>query len=92
VPSQATRCPFCREEVPQVRLPARSVRVGGREQIRRGILYMLLAGVIHFFAAGYSGMTLPFVVPAIVTEYLSPVVFLAGLGLLFYGFYLRAKS
>ena len=60
--------------------------------MRRGFLYMLLAGVIQFFAAGYSGMTLPIAVPAPVTEYLAPVVFLAGLGLLVYGVYLRMKS
>jgi hypothetical protein len=90
--AQLNRCPFCREAVPEVRVAAAPVRVGGREQMRRALLYMLLAGVIHFFAAGYSGMTLPFAVPPIVTAYLSPLVFMAGLGLLFYGIYLRYRS
>jgi hypothetical protein len=53
---------------------------------------MLLAGVIQFFAAGYSGMSLPIAVPPMVTQYLAPVVFLAGLGLLVYGLILRVKS
>ncbi|HLZ93173.1 MAG TPA: hypothetical protein VKQ28_15805 [Candidatus Acidoferrum sp.] len=53
---------------------------------------MLLAGVIQYFAAGYSSFTVPVVVPAVVTTYLAPVVFISGLGLLFYGFYLRSKS
>jgi hypothetical protein len=48
--------------------------------------------VIQFFAAGYSGMTLPIAVPPMVTAYLAPVVFMAGLGLLVYGVYLRIKS
>ena len=60
--------------------------------MRRGFLYMLLAGVIQFFAAGYSGMTLPVAVPPAVTLYLAPVVFLAGLGMLIYGMYLRTRS
>jgi hypothetical protein len=37
-------------------------------------------------------LTLPFSVPPLVTAYLAPVVFLSGLGLLIYGFYLRARS
>ena len=53
---------------------------------------MLLAGVIQYFAAGYSGFTLPIAVPPVVTTYLAPVVFLSGFGLLLYGYYLRSKS
>jgi len=86
-----TRCPHCREDIPQVHVSSRP-RTGGRLQIRRGLLYMLLAGVIQYFAAGYSSFTVPVVVPAVVTTYLAPVVFISGLGLLFYGFYLRSKS
>jgi hypothetical protein len=85
------RCPHCREDVPRVQLSSRP-RVGGRVQIRRGLLYMLLAGVIQYFAGGYSSFTVPVGVPPLVTAYLAPVVFLSGLGLLIYGFYLRAKS
>src|ERR1700751_65910 len=86
-----TRCPHCREDIPKVQLASRE-RTGGRLEIRRSLLYMLLAGVIQYFAAGYSPLTLPFAVPPLVTAYLSPVVFLSGLGLLIYGFYLRARS
>ena len=86
-----TRCPHCREDIPQVHVSSRK-RTGGRLEIRRGLLYMLLAGVIQYFAAGYSNFTLPITVPPLVTAYLAPAVFLSGLGLLIYGFYLRAKS
>jgi len=86
------RCPFCREAVPEVRVATPRVHTGGREHIRRGFLYMILAGVIHFFAGGYSGLTVPFAVPPLVTQYLSPLVFLAGAGLIFYGIYLRYRS
>jgi hypothetical protein len=53
---------------------------------------MLLAGVIQYFAGGYSSFTVPVGVPPVVTTYLAPAVFLSGLGLLIYGLYLRAKS
>ena len=93
MPSHQTRCPHCREDVPQVRAAsAAPARTGGREQVRRGLLYMLLAGVLQYFAGGYSGLTPPVAVPDVVTTYLAPAVFLSGLGLLIYGFYLRAKS
>jgi hypothetical protein len=91
--TQQTRCPHCREDVPQVRVAsAARARTGGREQVRRGLLYMLLAGVVQYFAGGYSGLTPPVAIPDVVTTYLAPAVFLSGLGLLIYGFYLRAKS
>jgi hypothetical protein len=85
------RCPHCREDIPKVQLSSRP-RTGGRLHIRRALLYMLLAGVIQYFAAGYSPLTLPVQVPPVVTAYLAPVVFLSGLGMLIYGLYLRAKS
>jgi len=37
----------------------------GRAQMRRGLLYILLAVIIHSFAAGYSGLQLPITVPAL---------------------------
>jgi hypothetical protein len=48
--------------------------------------------VIHYFAGGYSAMDLPFPIDPVVTVYLSPLLFLSGLGLVLYGFYLRKKS
>src|SRR5438270_5862385 len=85
------RCPHCREDVPLVQLSSRP-RTGGKVQIRRGLLYMLLAGVIQYFAGGYSTFTIPIGVSPLITAYLAPVVFLSGLGLLIYGLYLRVRS
>src|SRR5712671_4410816 len=86
------QCPFCREAVPQVQL-SRRTGPDGRRQIRRGLLYMLLAGVIHYFAGGYSmPIQLPILVLPLVTDYLSPLLFLGGLGMTLYGFFLRIKS
>jgi hypothetical protein len=89
-----TQCPFCREAVPQVQL-SRRAGPDGRWQIRRGLLYMLLGGVIHYFAAGYGApfqIPLPVPVLPLVTQYLTPLIFLGGLGLTLYGLFLRIKS
>jgi hypothetical protein len=86
------RCPFCREEVPQVQL-SRPRSSSGRAQIRRGLLYMLLAAISYYFAAGYgTPLQLPVEIMPIVTNYLLPLLFLSGLGFTAYGLFLRAKS
>jgi hypothetical protein len=87
-----TQCPFCREAVPQVQL-TRRMGPNGRAQMRRGLLYMLLAAVIYFFAAGYAApLWLPVPILPMAVDYLLPLLFLAGLGLTLYGLYLRFKS
>ena len=94
IATHLAQCPFCREAIPQVQL-SRSVGPDGRHQIRRGLLYMLLAVVIHYFAAGYGHpiqLPLPAPVLPLVTQYLTPLVFLGGAGLTIYGLILRFKS
>jgi hypothetical protein len=89
------QCPFCREAVPQVQLSQRSGSTG-RSQIRRGLLYMLLGAVIHYFAGGYGApvfqIPLPAPVTPLVTQYLTPLLFLGGLGYAIYGLILKVKS
>jgi hypothetical protein len=84
-------CPFCREMVPVVKLTRRIGR-DGRREIRRGLLYMLLAGVIYYFAGGYSAMKVPVPFNPALTQYLSPIVFLGGLGMFLYGVFLKLRS
>jgi hypothetical protein len=92
IDAHLNQCPFCREMVPQVRL-SRSGGTSGRTQMRRGLLYILLAGVIYYFAAGYAKpLELPLAVKPVVTNYLAPLLFLGGLALTLYGFFLRLKS
>lgn len=81
-------CPHCHETIPELRADAPASRRSdvGRRKVRRGLLCMLLAAVIHYFAGGYSGMQLPFPIQPVVTVYLAPLLFLAGLGLALYGF------
>src|SRR4030081_2849921 len=89
IAAHLTQCPFCREAVPQVQLTRRT-GPDGRQQMRRGLLYMLLAAVIYYFAGGYSSpLWLPVQVLPIVTSYLLPLLFLGGLSLTLYGLFLR---
>ena len=92
IAAHLNQCPFCREMVPQVRL-FRSSSDAGHQQIRRGLLYMLLAGVIYYFAAGYARpLEIPVTIQPAVHNYLAPLLFLGGLGLSLYGLILKAKS
>jgi hypothetical protein len=91
VPTRLNRCPHCREEVPEVRLTARASK-GGRRELHRGLMYMLLGAVIYYFSGGYSPLHLPVFLPPWVNAYLAPVVFLGGLGLCLYGVMLRMRS
>ena len=67
-------------------------QVKKRTEIRRGLLYMFLAAVICYFAGGYSAMNLPFPIDPLVTVYLSPLLFVSGLGLTIYGFYVESGA
>lgn len=90
---QLTQCPYCREplcQAPRIR-PVRRTSDGG-VQIRRGLLCVLLATVIGYFAGGYSALSLPTPIMPILSSYLSPLLFLAGLGLTLHGYYLQHRD
>lgn len=92
IDAHLNQCPFCREMQPQVRL-SHSSSGAGNLHIRRGLLYMLLAGVIYYFAAGYAKpLEIPVIIQPAVVNYLSPLLFLGGLGLAIYGLIVKAKS
>ena len=83
-------CPFCRSDLPPPLAESRADRaLAGNTQIRRGGLYMLLAGVIYYFAAGYSTFELPVIIAPVVTDLVLSLIFLGGLGLAIYGVYCR---
>ena len=92
VPEQATRCPFCREELIHVTVAAGRHGEQGLRYMRRGLLYMLMASVVHYYLGGYSPEKFPFTVLPEVTQYLIPFLFLCGLGLLAFGVYRRYVS
>ena len=85
-------CPHCHEAIPEIRSAVARRSDVGRGKIRRGLLYMLLAAVVHYFAGGYSAMELPFPIQPVVTVYLAPLLFLGGTGLSLYGSYLHRKA
>ena len=63
-----------------------------RGKVREGLLCVLFAGIVHYFAGGYSSMSLPFPIQPIVTIYLSPLLLLSGIGLIVHSFLVRLKS
>jgi len=90
--AQASQCAYCREPLPPLpRVTRVSTNEGGGE-IRRGMLFMLLAAVIGYFAGGYSGFNLPIPVLPVLHRYFAPLLFLSGLGLSVRGVYLRHRT
>lgn len=83
VDENTKQCPDCRETIPE-RIEIVRPRGGGPE-IRRGLLYMLLASVLYYFASPQSALPIPFPIPSQVTDYLLPFLFLSGLGFAIFG-------
>ncbi len=64
----------------------------GSGMIRRGLLYMLLAAVLFYFAGGYNPMEFPLnVIPPVLDIYL-PLLFLGGLGMVLLAMIRRPRS
>jgi hypothetical protein len=84
-----TRCPYCREAVPPAGVPVttRSSASNARANMRRGLLWTLLAAVLYYFSSGRSPFTIPFPIPEFVTLYLIPLLFLAGAAMAIYGLF-----
>lgn len=100
-----TQCSFCRETLPESW--SSGAKKGRRarpepdadwlaetadRKVHKGLLFMLLAGVIGYFGSGSSALKLPVAVPQVIVSYLSLLLFLGGLGLCVYGLYLRHRS
>ena len=88
---RATQCPYCREGLAAVRI-ASDAPAPGSGEIRRGLLAVLLSGVLGYFVGGYSAMPLPFLIKPFVVVYLSPLLFLSGVALSLRGFYIQHKA
>jgi hypothetical protein len=84
-----TECPACHERFSKVRVTS-APRDEKKNIVRRGLAYMLLAAGVHYVIGGYGSVRLPFAVSPLVTMYLSPLLFLAGLALVIRGYYLRS--
>jgi len=75
-----------------VRVNARGGSADGNANIRRGLLWGLLAGVIYYFAGGHSGLKMPVEVPGFVNLYLTPILFFGGVGLALYGLFQKVRG
>lgn len=89
--AELSRCPYCREPLfvhstQNYHFPQSEV---GKGDVRRGLLYMLLAGVLYYFAAGYSPLEFPARISQFALDWALPLLFLAGMGLMTYGIYQR---
>jgi hypothetical protein len=92
VPAQLAQCIYCREALPATPRVKNGSSKNGSAQIRRGLLFMLLAAVIGYFAGGYSSLEIPIPMWPALGTYLSPLLFLSGLGLAVHGYYLQHKA
>jgi hypothetical protein len=95
VSAHVAQCSYCRETLlPAPKVSTASIASTGGAHIRRGLLYMLLAGVIAYFAGGYSSWKPPIPVSVLpfVSNYLCLLLFLSGLALAVYGFYLQHRT
>jgi hypothetical protein len=92
VADTAEQCPTCREILPVFVRPGAAALSDGTREIRRGLLYMLLAAVFYYFAGGHNPLRFLFEIPPVVTSYLAPSVFVFGICLAAYGFYRRLLS
>ncbi len=92
------QCPYCREDVGTHPVLRRHRSLGAAEHgarwIRRGLLYMLLAGIGYYLLGGRSPLpiTLPFEVAPWVMNYALPFLFIAGLGLVVFGVVRRSMG
>jgi len=91
IPESATQCYSCREPLTETRLSGERGTAGGAE-IRRGLLYMLMGAVVYYLTGESS--PLPYSIPfaPILTQYLIPVLFLGGLGLVLYGLFKKGRA
>ncbi len=91
VPERLTQCPHCREAIPEIRLSKRDYPQA-RRKIRQGLLLMLMAAVVYYFAAGYGAWQLPPAIQPMAATYASPFLLFLGLVLAIHGLYLNLKS
>ncbi len=87
-----TRCPECREELGQVQTFRGYRTHGGGAEIRRGLLYILMAAVIHYFVGSSSPLPNPVPFAPLLTNYVLPFLFLCGIGLVVLGLYRRVRG
>jgi len=86
-------CPLCHETLPELRVIKTSSSSGRGGPLRRGLFYMMIVAFIYYLLSANSPLKFPAVPFApILTTYLLPLFFLAGLGMMMYGIFLQVKG
>jgi len=60
--------------------------------LRRGLLYMMVVAFIYYLLSASSPLKIPVPFAPLLTNYLLPLLFLAGLGFALYGIFLQVKG
>jgi len=90
IPVEVLQCTHCGAKLrPYVADPVYDTHrpIDAPGLVRRGLLWMLLAGAAFFFAAGHSPWELPFQFHPMLADWVLPLLFLAGFGQMVYGLY-----
>jgi hypothetical protein len=86
------QCPYCREAQAENRPASATVsRTRTSGYFRSGLLLMLLAAAARYFG-GYSPLVLPGDIGSPLLTYLAPALFLSGLAMSLWGFFLRVRA
>ena len=85
-------CPHCHETLPELRpvKTSSSSRRGG--PLRRGLLYMMVVAFIYYLLSPSSPLKIPVPFAPVLTNYLLPLCFLAGLGFALYGIFFQVRE
>jgi hypothetical protein len=89
----AKQCPYCREAQAE-RRPAQASgpRIQTTGHFRSGLLLLLLSAAVHYFAGGYSPLLLPGDIGSPMLTYLAPLLFLGGVAMSLWSFFLRIRA
>lgn len=85
-------CPHCHETLPGVPRKEAPVYVQKKSRVRRGLFYMMVVAAIYYFFSPNSPLKLPVPFAPILTTYLLPVFFLAGLGMVLFGLFQQVRE
>ena len=80
------KCPHCYRDIPPMVVMNKQDNSAENSRLfRRGLLYMLMAGVFYYLTSDQSPFEVPFTVPPLVDQALVPLLFLSGLLLALFG-------
>jgi hypothetical protein len=90
--TEARQCLKCRETQPEVRMDSPRPRSESSGHLRKGLLLILLASVVYYFAGGHSPLEVPDRIAAPMRAYVMPMLYLAGFATSLWGVATRLRS